>query len=216
VVFNGARIEDFSDTAAPVFQHHNPYMLAIGRVVPQKGFDVLLRAFAAAGPQGAGDHDLVIAGDGAQLPELQQLSRELGIADRVRFTGRADRAQAVALFCGCSFFVLPSRADEGLPVVCAEALAAGKAVIATRSGGAPEAILHEQTGLIVEREDVEGLAVALVRLCRDPDARAQFAAAAKARAAIFGWRAIGAEYLKVYDLAKAAHSRGIRPQAEAS
>jgi glycosyltransferase involved in cell wall biosynthesis len=201
VVFNGARIEDFRD-AVP-FSHPRPYILAIGRVVPQKGFDLLLRAFAAAGP-GVEGHDLIIAGDGVQLPELKALVAELGLQSRVRFPGKADRATAVGLFCGCSFFALPSRADEGLPVVCAEALAAGKAVVATRSGGAPEAIVHGRTGLIVEREDVAGLAAALTTLTRDANLRGQFAAAARERSALFGWRAIAAEYLNIYERARAS------------
>ncbi len=193
VVFNGASVDDF-DKGEP-FTHARPYILAIGRIVPQKGFDTLLRAYAVANPL---THDLIIAGDGPELPALKDLARDLGISKRVLFPGRADRPAAVALFRGASFFVLPSRADEGLPVVCAEALAAGKAVVATRSGGTPEAVLHEAQGLIVEKEDVTALAAAIARLSSDETLLAHLAAGAKARAQRFSWPTIASQYLALY------------------
>ncbi|MEO5953569.1 MAG: glycosyltransferase family 4 protein, partial [Chloroflexia bacterium] len=159
VIFNGAAITDFG-TCKP-FTHPRPYMFAIGRIVPQKGFDVLLRAYAKSGVR---SHDLVIAGDGPARADLESLARELGVAESVHFLGRADRNLVPSLFRGASFFVLPSRTDEGMPVVCAEAMAAGKAVIATRAGGAPEAILDEINGIIVPREDIDALATALSRI----------------------------------------------------
>jgi glycosyltransferase involved in cell wall biosynthesis len=193
VVFNGAAIHDFD--APTSFPHPRPYILAIGRIVPQKGFDVLLRAYAAAGDLG---HDLIIAGDGAELPALKQLATELRIAGRITFTGKADRPTTVALFRSASLFVLPSRADEGLPVVCAEALAAAKPIIATRSGGAPEAILHNHCGLIIDKDNVPQLAAALQSLAANPALRETFATNAKARAPLFAWPAITQQYLATY------------------
>lgn len=198
VVFNGARIEDFAGMGgggAP-FSHPRPYILAIGRIVPQKGFDVLLRAFAQADTAG---HDLVIAGDGPELSALQALAAELGIAGRTFFPGRADRTQAVSLFRGAAFLVLSSRADEGLPVVCAEGLAAGLAIVATRSGGTPEAVHDGVHGLIVEKDNVLQLAAAISRLATDPALRDRFARAAKARAADFAWAVIAKQYLALYE-----------------
>ena len=196
VVFNGASIEDFD--RGTIYSHPKPYIFAIGRVVPQKGFDNLIRAYANAEING---HDLIIAGDGPDRAALEKLAKELNVSSQVVFTGKADRVQAVSLFRGCSFFVLPSRADEGLPVVCAEALAAGKAVVATRSGGAPEAIIHNEMGLIVERDDVQGLAAAITDLCQDEQTRKRFALNAKARSNIFSWPVIGEQYISVYNTA---------------
>jgi glycogen(starch) synthase len=193
VVFNGARVQDFA--AGEPYFHKRPYILAIGRVVPQKGFDVLLRAFARAKPAGL---DLIIAGDGSELAGLKESARELGVEAAVTFPGRVDRGKTVSLFLGAQFFVLPSRADEGLPVVCAEALAAGKAVIATRSGGAPEAIVDGETGLIVEKEDDGALAEAISRLASDEGFRGRLAAAAKGRAGMFSWPVIADEYIGLY------------------
>ena len=193
VIFNAANVEEFA--AAEPHHHPRPYVFAIGRLVPQKGFDVLLRAFAVANVL---SHDLLLAGDGPERPTLEALAAELNLGARVSFLGRADRAQVPSLFAGSSFFVLPSRADEGLPVVCAEAMAAGKAVIATRSGGAPEAVLHGKTGLVVEREDVTGLAFAIARLAEDDAKRQAFGTAGATRSELFSWRAVTAEYLMAY------------------
>ncbi|HVX83179.1 MAG TPA: glycosyltransferase family 4 protein [Phycisphaerae bacterium] len=196
VIFNGAAINDFDQPLS--FPHPRPYILAIGRIVPQKGFDLLLKAYAAAGDL---QHDLIIAGDGPELPALQQLAADLKITDHVLFPGKADRPTAIALFRSASFFVLPSRADEGLPVVCAEALAAAKPIIATRSGGAPEAILHNHSGLIIEKENLQQLTTALQSLAHNPALRTTLAANAKSRAPLFAWPHITHQYLAAYQRA---------------
>ena len=146
---------------------------------------------------------LLIAGDGPELENLKSLARDLGLADRVHFPGRADHAAVVRYMQGCEFFVLSSRADEGLPVVCAEAMGAGCAIVATRSGGAPEAVLDGQTGLLVDKENVEQLATAMQRLINDPELRDRLAAAGKARAAEFAWPVIAQQYVAAYAAAAA-------------
>src|SRR5204862_230224 len=124
-------------------------------------------------------HDLLLAGSGPELANLQQLAREFRIADRVKFLGHCDHDKTVSLFKGAELFALPSRADEGLPVVTAEAMAAGKATVATRTGGTPEAVLDNITGLLVERENFEAFRAALVRLIQNRPMRDSFSAAAK-------------------------------------
>ncbi len=141
---------------------------------------------------------LIIAGDGPELDNLKSLARELGIAGQVEFPGRADHAAVVRYMKGCELFVLSSRADEGLPVVCAEAMGAGCAIVATRSGGAPEAVLDGQTGLLVDRENIEQLSAAMQRMIADPALRKQLAAAGKARASEFAWPKITQQYLDAY------------------
>lgn len=192
VVFNAALVEDF--TSAKAHMHARPYIFALGRLAPQKGFDILLRALAAS-------HcllDLLLAGEGSELDALQALSATLGLQERVHFVGRADRHRVASLFKGCEFFVLPSRADEGLPVVCAEAMAAGKAIVATASGGVPEAVADGVHGLIVPKGDLPALTAAIVRMHADETFRRQAEQACADRAQMFRWATVTDQYEQAY------------------
>jgi len=193
IIYNGAPIEEFADAVPHV--HRRPYVLCMGRLVPQKGFELLLDAFAAAGDIG---FDLLIAGDGPLQKTLQDQIAMHGMGDRVFLLGRADRANVAALFAGAEMFVLPSVADEGLPLVCIEAMAAGRPVIAANVGGVPEYVLHEKTGLLFSRGDRGQLTAALQRLVADPDLRHRLGAAGQARAQLFRWPAIGRECIELY------------------
>ena len=193
VIYNGIAAADFED-AAP-YPHPRPFLLAIGRLVPQKGFDLLLRAFAQAGLP---DHDLLLAGEGPERAALEKLAADLDLGARVRFVGRVDRPTAAALFKGCAFFVLPSR-QEPLGIVNLEAMAAGKAVVAAWVGGVPEIVRDGETGLLVPGEDVNALAAALSRLATDAGLRVALGAAGRRRVAEFTWSAIADRYENIYD-----------------
>ncbi len=144
----------------------------IGRAVPVKGWDVLLRAFVEAR-----DHmpaaKLLLAGSTSSSDEkdfYEQLVRFIashGLADAVRFTGHlTDIAPALR---ATDVFVLPSR-SEGYSLALLEALTAGLPVVSTRVGIAPEVIVEGRNGTLVEREDVSDLARGLLALA-DPAAR---------------------------------------------
>ena len=196
VVYNGIRLADF-DAPKP-YLHPKPYLLGIGRHVPQKGFDILLRAFADARLPG---HDLLLAGDGPERAALETLASELDLEGRVTFIGRADRPTAVSLFQGCAFFVLPSRM-EPQGIVNLEAMAAGKAVIASKVGGVPEIVLDGETGLLIPGADVPALAAALTRLAADPALRRHLGDAGRTRVEAFDWSAIADRYLDIYEAAQ--------------
>ncbi|HHV62501.1 MAG TPA: glycosyltransferase family 4 protein [Firmicutes bacterium] len=153
----------------------------VARLERVKGVDLLLRAFAeAAGDTVYGHRNIVLAiiGSGSEECELRALARALGVADRVLFMGMIPEASAcLPMF---DIFVVPSR-HEAFPLACLEAMAAGKAVIATRVGGIPEAVVDGETGILVESEDVPGLARALRGLVADPDRRRALGAAGRAR-----------------------------------
>src|SRR5690606_18563028 len=128
-----------------------PIVGAVGRLEAPKGFDVLIEAFARLDPA---DYPaapcLVVVGDGSERQTLQRQARELGVADRVHFAGfRPDSWRA---FGGFDVTVIPSRQD-GLPLVCLEAMAAGCPVIASDAGGLPEMVQDGVTGLIVGAEN---------------------------------------------------------------
>jgi glycogen(starch) synthase len=192
VIYNGIQLSDFESGAS--FSHPKPYILGIGRLVKQKGFDVLIKAFARADIP---SHDLLLAGEGSERLALEQLVESLKLKDRVFFQGRADRPTAVSLFKGCSFFVLPSR-HEPQGIVNLEAMAAGKAVIASRVGGVPEIVLDDETGVLVEGENDEALAAALTRLGNDEPLRQRLGAAGQRRAQDFSWPAIAEQYIDIY------------------
>ncbi|HVF09406.1 MAG TPA: glycosyltransferase family 4 protein [Abditibacteriaceae bacterium] len=194
VVYNGIQLSDFEFEQPPAFAHPKPYILGIGRLVSQKGFDVLIKAFAKADVPA---HDLLLAGEGPERGVLETLAQKLGLAERVRFLGRADRPTAVALFKGCAFFVLPSR-HEPQGIVNLEAMAAGKAVIAARVGGVPEIVVDGETGVLVPGEDDEALAQAIACIAHDTALRQRLGAAGQRRARQFDWSRIAQQYLDIY------------------
>ena len=195
VIYNGIRLEDFAEHKP--YMHPRPYVLGIGRLVPQKGFDILIDAFAQSGLD---TYDLLLAGEGPERDTLQSHITSHGLQSRVTLLGRADRAQAVALFQGCAWFALPSRM-EPQGIVNLEAMAAGKAVIASHVGGVPEIVLDGQTGLLVPPDDAHSLAQAMSRLAADPDLQRRLGAAGRYRAQSFAWPATAQQYLTLYQTA---------------
>jgi glycosyltransferase involved in cell wall biosynthesis len=195
VIHNGIRISDFAN-ASP-FQHARRYVLAMGRHVPQKGFDVLLRAMALLWHDGLQDLDLILAGDGPERASLENLAGALGVSDRVVFAGRADRVMTAALFAGCELFVLPSR-HEPFGIVNLEAMACGKAVVATRTGGVPEIVRHGDTGWLVSPEDPAALAQGIAHVLRERDLRLTLAINGRKLAQRHDWAKIGDAYETVY------------------
>jgi glycogen(starch) synthase len=205
VIYNGCEPD------APGAAEHTqsrPYILAMGRLVLQKGFDLLIRAYDLAYGGDAAPAtpppDLLIAGDGPERGALERLVATPRRDGSIRLLGRVDHAAARSLVRGSSLYVLSSRSDEGLPMVLMEAMAAGRPVIAPAVGGIPELVEHGQTGWMVDREDVGGLAAALRDLWADPLLRDRLGAAASARVAPLSWSAIADEYSAIYCAASQA------------
>ena len=149
-------------------------VLGVGRLEHQKGFDLLVRAFARASRRHDG-WQLVIAGEGSQRAALRTLAASCGVADRVRLIGRQDDIWPT--YAAADVFVLPSR-FEGFPNALLEAMAAGlPAMAADCPTGPREIIRNEHEGLLVRTEDVDALARALSRLIGDPDLRRRVGAA---------------------------------------
>lgn len=206
VVYNGIRLADF--VGARPYGHSRPYILAIGRHVPQKGFDLLLRAYAALLHSGGSDHDLFLAGDGEQRLDLERLTRDLRLEERVTFLGRVDRSEAVRLFSGCSFFVLPSR-HEPMGIVNLEAMAAGKAVVAARVGGVPELVDDGRTGILFTGGNENELTSVLQRVTADAELRSRLGKAGQRQSESFDWEAIALQYRNLYiEASKRARGTG--------
>jgi glycosyltransferase involved in cell wall biosynthesis len=146
-----------------------------GRLVPVKGFDVLIRAFADV-RRVVGEVSLVIFGEGPEREKLRALAGELGVADCVSFPGYKSREE---IYRTIDVYVSASR-TEGFPVALIEASVAGLPVICTAAGGQTEIVAHEETGLVVPPEDASELARAMMRLALDGETRRRLGEAARA------------------------------------
>jgi glycosyltransferase involved in cell wall biosynthesis len=160
------------DGSEPEVEAH-PVVLALARLHRRKGIDHLLEA-AARLPVA----DFLIAGDGPERPALEEQAARLGLGGRVRFLGT--RTDVAELLRSSSIFVLPSLA-EGLPVSVIEAMAAGRAVVATDIPGTNEIVVDGETGLLVPPRDPLALAGALGRLLGDTALRGEMGRAGRRR-----------------------------------
>lgn len=127
-------------------------VLAVGRLVPEKGFDVLVRAAASA------NLDVVVVGDGGEGDRLRRLASSIGAP--VTFLGALPSAELAAQYRTARVVAVPSR-REGFGLVAAEAAASGRAVVASATGGLPDVVADGVNGVLVPPGDVDALAAAL-------------------------------------------------------
>ena len=135
--------------------------VSAGNLIHMKGFDILLHAFADANKKEP-NMTLEIFGDGPESNNLKALVKKLKIEDKVAFKGRYKKEDISRLFSGATAFVLASRA-ETFGVVYIEAMALGLPVIATKCGG-PEDFIDDNTGYLVDVENIDELSFALTRM----------------------------------------------------
>lgn len=160
-----------------------PILLTVGRLVPRKGIDTVLQAL----PDVYREFPNVsywVAGAGPDEARLKALAAELSLLDTVHFLGRVDDEDLPQLYQQANIFVMPVREEaqgasvEGFGIVYLEASASGLPVVAGRSGGAVEAVLDEETGLVVEPQ-AEHVTAALKRLLGDDALRRRLGAAGR-------------------------------------
>jgi glycogen(starch) synthase len=180
----------------PAAHPDRPYILALGRVVAKKGFDLLLEAFAAMAAERR-TVGLVIAGTGPELDDLRHRAAELGVSDLVHFAGRLDRQGVAGAMAGAELFVMPSRL-EPFGIVILEAWRAGTAVVATTRGGPPELVRDGEDGMLADPFDRDALTGTLERLLGDDRLRRSVADAGRARVGSFAWPVIAERYREVY------------------
>ncbi len=168
------------DGEPPPLPFAPPRLLCLGRLVPAKGFDVALTAFALVHRRFPTAR-LVVAGDGQERPALEAHAARLGIKDDVVFTGWVAPPDVPALIATATAVLMPSR-REGLPLVAVQAALMGRPVVGTPVGGLPEVVVHERTGLVVPRDDAAALAAAIGRLLCDPEKARRLGASARRHA----------------------------------
>ena len=194
VVGDGFNADEFLGRAP--FVYPAPYLLGMGRLVHKKGFDLLIRAFASLANEFP-NHHLLIAGDGEERASLAQLIDELDMRERVKLLGFTDREKTIALFLGCEFFVLSSRL-EPFGIVVLEAMAAHKAVLATKSGGVVDLVQDGVSGKMVE-PTMEGLAQGMREMLAHSEATRAMGERAFATIEHHTWEAVTKDFIRVFE-----------------
>jgi glycosyltransferase involved in cell wall biosynthesis len=202
------------DEFARVERREAGYLLCYGRFdLFQKGLDTLLHAFSRVVRERP-EAELVLAGRGKDVERVRALAHELGVGERVRIVPDVGRAEVLELFSGALALLMPSRL-EGLPMVPAEAMAAGVPVVAASVGAVPEVVDPPRGGILVPPDDPEALAAAALRLLNDAGERARLSASARESARRFSWDAVAERHLEfLRKIAADGRSTFSRPHAE--
>lgn len=180
-IYNGLDLDRF-DVA--LRSDRRPTILAVGRFVPKKGFDVLLDACALLVRDGA-RFTCRLVGGGSEEGSLRARATALGLEQVVQFDGPLPQREVMAALREATVFAAPCVVAEdgdrdGLPTVLVEAMALGTPCVATDVVGIPELVRHQETGLLVPPQDAPALAVALRALLEGPALRLQLATDARA------------------------------------
>lgn len=198
IIPNGIEINQFGPAVQPLPQYRDgrPTILFVGRYnEPRKGFRYLLRAFALVREQFP-DARLLVVGGGDPDLYREDLNR-LG-AQGIEFVGYVETAQLPRYYVSCDIFCTPSIKGESFGIILLEAIASGRAVVASRIPGHASVIEHGQDGWLVPPQDPVGLALALVRLLADHAKREEIAAAGLRKARRYAWSEIARRVLDVY------------------
>lgn len=192
VIPNALSISDFRppcERPNPSSTKHSPTILHVGRLERAKGLTVLAKAVPLV-MQSVPDARFIFAGadrhserGGSQRAELEQCLAEANVLSRVEFLGSVEQARLPDLYQQADICVVPSMLYESFSYTSAQAMAAGKPVIASRIGGIPETVEDGITGVLVAPGNVEELAEAIIRLARDPGLRERMGRAGRARVA---------------------------------
>jgi glycosyltransferase involved in cell wall biosynthesis len=172
-------------------------VLSVCRFYPRKRLDLLLRAAALLRDR-IPQLELRIVGNGPEYKRLRQMSLDLRLGTVVRWLGNSSRVALAAEYGRADVFCLPS-IQEGFGIVFLEAMAAGKPIIAARAAAVPEVV---RNGLVVEPENQEAIAEAILSLHRDPDLRDSLASSGLRDVERFEMRRVATQFLS--EIAKAA------------
>ncbi len=198
IIPNGIEIGQFGPAVEPLAQYRDgrPTILFVGRYnEPRKGFRYLLRAFALVRDQFP-DARLLVVGGGDQQLYAEDLAR-LG-AQGIEFVGYVETDMLPRYYVSCDIFCTPSIKGESFGIILLEAIASGRAVVASRIPGHASVIEHGVDGWLVAPQDPVALALALVRLLADREKREAIAAAGLRKARRYAWSEVARRVLNVY------------------
>ena len=171
-------------------------VLSIGRLIPRKGFDTLLRAAAIVRDRTRTPFEVEIVGDGPERKALEALAQRLGITALVRFAGTVPYERLPERYAAADLYVLPSHA-EGMPLVVLEAMATELPIVATDVQGMDELVADGVNGRRFPPGDAERLAEHLLELLGDAERRRAFGRASRARVEPYAWSNVAEAYLKL-------------------
>ncbi|MBZ0113752.1 MAG: glycosyltransferase [Thermoanaerobaculia bacterium] len=180
-----------------------PLLVAVGRLVDKKGFRFLLDALPALLARQPDVH-LALGGGGPLLEPLERQASDLGVSEHITFLGPLSHPDVLNLIAAGDVFVMPSVRDprgniDGLPIVVLEAMAAGRAVVATEIAGLPLAVEPGVTGVLVPEKDPDALSVAIADLLGTPGRSAEFGVRGRERVRTdLNWDAIAAIHEGLY------------------
>ena len=184
IIYNGLEAPSLVPSALPF---EGPRLLCLGRLSPEKGFDLAVKSFEIV-LKNFPDARLLMAGNGPVRLELEEQAVQLEIRDHVDFLGWIGPAHVPALINTATIVLMPSR-QESLPLVALESGLMARPIVATRIGGLPEVIADGQTGLLVEPEDHRALANAVSLLLRRRELAFELGNAARSRVQqLFSWK----------------------------
>jgi glycosyltransferase involved in cell wall biosynthesis len=191
VIPNGVNIDEFSPRKR---SWKDPELLFVGRIVYQKGLDLLIKALSTLRDL---NWQLTIVGDGPYLSVIQALAAELKINDRITFAGWVQKDQIEGYYQKANLFVFPSR-HEGMSNALLEAMAMGLPVVASDIAGNDELVVPEKTGLLFEKNDLDALTADMRALIEHPELRRQFGNRSRERiSAQYTWNNTARGYLEV-------------------
>ncbi len=189
--------QGLGNAAVEELANRGPYILYLGRLVPKKGVDTLIKAYAKV--EDELNSNLVIVGDGTSRKELEELVRVKNLEKRISFVGFKSGTELLQHIQNARFAVIPSR-REPFGIVALELAAAGKPIIASKTGGLAEILEDEKTALLFETKNAEELAEEMIRLERNAELRRNLAENAEIMARKYRWEEIAKSYLEVFSI----------------
>ncbi len=196
VIPNGISVEDFVPSSGST--DGKIRVISTSRLTPRKGLRFLIQALAEMKTrQGVTDIEVLLIGDGHERESLEDMAREMGVSNQVRFIGRVDHAELKSWYAQADIFILPSM-NEGMSNAMLEALASGLPLLVTRTGGADEVLEEGINGFALEMRSAEDIAEKLLRLRNDRELRLRMAVASRRKAEAMSWGNVAWQYVKVY------------------
>ena len=172
-------------------------VLTIGRLIPRKGFQFLIRALPQIIDKAAHNFEIEIVGDGPYHGELLRLAENLGVASHIHFAGSVPYPKLPQKYRDADLLILPSLA-EGMPLVVLEAMGTGLPIVASRVQGIDELVADGVNGALFDPGDIDGLAHALVKLINAGEGRIEMGKASVERVKPYDWKNIADAYLSLY------------------